>query len=49
MRKLFKDATIVDGMGNSAFVSDLLVEGSTIRAIGRLGNIQSDRIFDCRV
>jgi len=48
MRKLFKDATIVDGMGNSAFVSDLLVEGSTIRAFGRLGDIQSDRIFDCR-
>ncbi len=48
MRKLFKDATIIDGTGASAYCSDLLVEGSTIRAIGRLGDIQSERTFDCR-
>ncbi len=48
MRKLFKDATIVDGTGNGAYSGDLLVEGSTIRAIGRLGDIQSERTFDCR-
>ncbi len=48
MRKLFKDATIVDGTGAGAYCSDLLVEGGTIRAIGRLGEIQSERTFDCR-
>lgn len=48
MRKLFRHATIVDGTERSPYCADVLVEGGTIAAIGRLGEIQSERVFECR-
>jgi N-acyl-D-amino-acid deacylase len=43
---LFKNATVVDGTGNSSFKADILVEGSVIRQVGRLDGAASKRTFD---
>ena len=48
MRTLFKGATIVDGTGRGAYRGDLLVEGGTIQAIGRLEGVQGEHTYECR-
>lgn len=45
---LFKNATVVDGTGGAPYEADILVEGPTIRQVGRLGGARAERTIDAR-
>lgn len=43
---LFKNATVFDGTGKLPFDADILVEGTVIRQVGRLGGARAERTID---